>query len=58
MAYLMENEQKNIIQTLCAVIPCDQPHIDLFILCFKTPECIEKWRQLIGDPEKWKAFFT
>lgn len=59
MAFILEKEQKNIMQTVYAMVkPSDQPHIDLFVECFKTKECILKWKELLGSPIKWQIFFT
>jgi predicted nuclease with TOPRIM domain len=59
VAHLIEKDYKNIVQTLYIMVyPRDQRNIDLFVECFKTQECIQKWKELIGTPEKWKSFFT
>jgi hypothetical protein len=59
MAYLLEAEKKDIVQTVYAIVkPSDQLHIDLFVECFKTKECIVKWKELLGSPTKWQLFFA
>ncbi|KAI6176113.1 hypothetical protein M3Y97_00763400 [Aphelenchoides bicaudatus] len=57
MAYMFEEQNRNILQTIFEIVKLDQPHIDLFIQCF-SKDCLPKWNELLGSPFKWSLFFT